>query len=94
LIAGYAVALASGSRPLGGLVLVLGGAICVRAWNARHGPRTATSLAGVMFAAFVLSHVLALATGAWPAVLLVSALTAAVVWLRADSLQAPFAARG
>jgi len=38
-----------------------------------------------VFAAFVLSHVLGLLLGAWPSVLLVSALTGAVVWLRADA---------
>jgi len=39
----------------------------------------------VAFTAFVVSHVLALAIGAWPSVLAVSAVTAAVTWLRADS---------
>jgi hypothetical protein len=40
-------------------------------------------LAGL--AAFVLSHVLARAIGAWPAVLLVSAALAVAAWLRADT---------
>ena len=39
----------------------------------------------VGFAAFVLSHVLALAIGAWPSVLLVSAVVAVVTWTRADA---------
>jgi hypothetical protein len=84
LIAGYAVAVASGSRPLGGLVLLAGGIWCVRAWTLRNGPRTAISLAAVALGAFVVSHVLALLVGAWPSVLLVAAVTAAVVWVRAD----------
>jgi hypothetical protein len=85
LIAGFAVAVASGSRPLGGVVLLLGGMWCVRTWTQRHGPRTAISLASVGLASFIVSHVLALLVGGWPAVLLVAAFTAAVVWVRADS---------
>jgi hypothetical protein len=85
LIAGYAVAVASGSRPLGGLVLLLGGMLCMRIWTLRHGPRVAISLACVALFAFILSHLLALAVGAWPAVLIVAAGTAAVVWVRADA---------
>ena len=85
LIIGYAVAAGTGSRPLGGVVLLAGGLWCVRAWSARHGARTAATLAAVSLAAFVVSHVLALAVGAWPSVLIVSALTAAAVWARADA---------
>ena len=85
LIAGYAVAVGSGSRPLGGVVMLAGGLWCVRAWTLRRGPRTAVSLAGVALGAFVFSHVLALVIGAWPAVLAVSAVTAAVSWFWADA---------
>jgi hypothetical protein len=85
LIVGYAVAVSTGSRPLGGVVLLLGGAWCVRAWMRRHGTRTAATLAGVGVGAFVLSHLLALAIGAWPAVLLVAAAMAAAAWSRADA---------
>jgi hypothetical protein len=85
LIAGYAVAVASGSRPLGGLVMLLGGIWCVRTWTQRHGPGTAISLAGVALASFIVSHVLALLVGSWTAVLLVAAFTGAVVWVRADA---------
>lgn len=85
-IAGYAVVALTGSRPLGGLVLLLGGAWCARAWAREHGTRTAAILTAVAFAAFVLSHVLALAVGAWPSVLLVAAATAAIVWRRADAV--------
>ncbi len=84
LIAGYAVVAASGSRPLGGVVLALGGLCCIRIWARRHGARTAVRLAGVGFAAFVASHVLALAVGAWPSVLLVACAAAAVTWVLAD----------
>ena len=78
LIAGYGVAVASGSRPLGGLVLALLGVICVAIWARRDGRRTAVVLTVVGLGAFALSHVLALAIGAWPAVLLVAAATFAV----------------
>jgi hypothetical protein len=85
LIAGYAVAASSGSRPLGGLVLAAGGVWCIRAWDRRDGRRTAAALGATGFTAFVLSHVLALAIGAWPSVLIVSALTALAAWLASDA---------
>jgi hypothetical protein len=92
LIAGYAVAVASGSRPLGGVVLLAGGLWCVREWTRRNDTRTAVVLACVGLAAFVVSHVLALAIGAWPAVLLAAAAMALVAWLRADA-RPPLTAR-
>ncbi|HEY2632457.1 MAG TPA: hypothetical protein VGI26_08780 [Solirubrobacteraceae bacterium] len=85
LIVAYAVAVSTGSRPLGGVVLALGGLWCIQAWRRRHGTRTAAILACVGLAAFALSHVLALAVGAWPSVLLVSAVMAAVAWREADA---------
>jgi hypothetical protein len=85
LIAGYAVAAGTGSRPLGGVVLLIGGMWCMRAWTRRHGVRTATRLASFGLGAFILSHVLALAIGAWPSVLLVSAAMAAAAWTQADA---------
>lgn len=84
LVAGYAVAVGSGSRPLGGAVLALGGLWCMRAWERRHGLRTALALGCFGLAAFVLSHLLALAVGAWPAVLLASVAMAAVAWRWSD----------
>jgi hypothetical protein len=85
LIASYGVVAASGSRPLGGAVLAAGGLCCIGIWRRRHGTRTAAQLGGVGFAAFVVSHVLALAVGPWPAVLIVAAATAAATWALADS---------
>jgi hypothetical protein len=85
LIAGYAVAVGSGSRPLGGIVLLAGGLWCVREWTRRNDTRTAVVLACAGLAAFVLSHALALAIGAWPAVLLVAAAMALATWVRADA---------
>jgi hypothetical protein len=79
LIAGYGVVAATGSRPLGGVVLAAGGLWCVRAWARRNGPRTAAVLAVAGLAALVLSHLLAPAIGAWPAVLVASAAMAVAV---------------
>ncbi len=92
LLAGWAAVEVTGSRPVGGAVLLAGGLGCATLWRRRHGLRTAAELTGVGFAAFVLSHVLALAIGAWPAVLSVAAVAAVIVWLRADA-PAGFAAR-
>jgi tetrahydromethanopterin S-methyltransferase subunit C len=85
LIAGYGVAVASGSRPLGGLVLAACGFACVAIWLRRDGRRTAALLTGVGLFAFAFSHVLALAIGAWPAVLLVAVATAAVCRRMSDA---------
>jgi hypothetical protein len=78
LIAGYGVAVATGSRPLGGVVLALCGLVCIAVWLRRDGRRTATWLTLEGLGAFALSHVVALAIGAWPAVLLAAAVTFAV----------------
>jgi hypothetical protein len=85
LIAGFAVAVGTGSRPLGGVVLATGGLWCIQAWARRHGRRTALILGCVGFGAFVVSHLLGLVIGAWPSVLFVSAAVAAVVWIQADA---------
>jgi hypothetical protein len=85
LIAGYAVAVGTGSRALGGVVLSICGVCCIAVWAHRHGRRTALTLAGIGLAAFALSHVLALALGAWPSVLLASTAMAAACWTLADA---------
>jgi hypothetical protein len=85
LIAGFAVAVGTGSRPLGGVVLAVGGLWCIQAWAHRHGRRTAVTLGCVGFGAFVVSHLLGLVIGAWPSVLFVSAVVAVVVWTQADA---------
>jgi hypothetical protein len=73
LMAGYGVAVASDSRPLGGLVLAGFALTCIAIWLERDGRRTAAKLAAIGFGAFVLSHLLGLAIGAWPAVLVSAA---------------------
>ena len=84
LIGGYVVARDTGVRPLGGVVLLAGGAWCTRSWLASRGPVVAGALLVVAVAAFAGSHPLAKRVGAWPAVLSVSAVTAAAAWGLAD----------
>jgi hypothetical protein len=85
LIGGFAVAVISGSRALGGVVLAICGLICLAIWLRRDGRRTATMLTVAAFLAFALSHVLGLVIGAWPAVLFTAAATAVLCWRVSDS---------
>ena len=85
LIAGYAVAVATGSRPLGGLVLAACGLVCIGIWVRRDGRRTATLLTIAGLVAFALSHVIGLVIGPWPAVLLAAAIAGALTWRVSDS---------
>ncbi|HWE15039.1 MAG TPA: hypothetical protein VG365_16060 [Solirubrobacteraceae bacterium] len=85
LVAGFAVAVASGSRPLGGVVMAACGLACVAVWLKRDGRRVAVRLAAAGLAAFAFSHVLASVIGAWPSVFVVSAVTAALCWRMSDS---------
>lgn len=89
LIAGFGVAVATGSRPLGGVVLAACGLTCLAAWHRRDPGRTAAGLTVTGLAAFALSHVLGNVIGAWPAVFIVSALTAAACWRWSDSRRDP-----
>jgi thiol:disulfide interchange protein len=84
LIAGFGVAVASGSRALGGVVLAAFAVWCIVIWLRRDGRRTAAWLAAVGLFAFVLSHVLGLVIGAWPAVLVAAAATATASWRLSD----------
>src|SRR5258708_36692194 len=69
LIAGFAVAAASGSRPLGGAVLAAFGLWCIAIWLRRDGPGVALWLRGGGRVAFALSHGLGLVNGPSPALL-------------------------
>ncbi len=94
LIAGYAVAAATGSRPLGGIVLAAFGMFCVMIWLERDGRRTAGRLTAIGLGAFVLSHLLALAIGAWPAVVVAAAGIAVACERLSDSRRVVRAGRG
>lgn len=85
LTAGFAVAVGTGSRPLGGAVLTGCGLACVAVWRRRDGRRTTLWLTAAGLLAFALSHALGLVIGAWPAVLVVSAATAGLYWRVSDS---------
>jgi hypothetical protein len=89
LIAGFAVAVATGSRPLGGIVLAACGLTCIAVWLRRDGRRTTIGLTVAGLLAFAISHVLGLVIGAWPAVLLVAAATAGLCWRVSDSRRPP-----
>jgi hypothetical protein len=85
LVAGYGVAVGTGSRPLGGIVLAACGLPCVAIWERRHGLRRAAALtAGGLFA-FAFSHALGLLIGGWPAVLVTAAATFVAYWRLSDA---------
>ena len=86
LLAGFGVAVASGSRPLGGVVLAVCGVTCIAVWLRRDGARTAAILTVVGLVAFAVSHVLGHVIGAWPAVIVASAVCAALCWRLSDAV--------
>ncbi|HLT11204.1 hypothetical protein [Georgenia deserti] len=85
LIGGYTAARVTGKRPLGGLVLAAAGGLAARTWIARDGAGPAAALTAGYIAAFGLSHPLAKAIGAWPAVLTVTAAHAAAAHVVSDA---------
>ena len=85
LIGGFAVAVSTGSRPLGGAVMAVLGIGCIAVWLRRDGRATAIRLTAAGLLAFAISHVLGLVIGAWPSVIVVSAVTAALCWRLSDS---------
>ncbi len=92
LVLGFAVADLTGSRPLGGVVLFLGGLACGLRWRVLLGLRGALALVLAFLAGFAIAHPLGHAIGAWPAVLLVALAVGAVAWRIADVTPRP--ARG
>ena len=88
LIGGFGVAVSTGSRPLGGVVLAAFGLACIAVSSRRDSRRTTAALTAAGLVAFGVSHPLGHAIGAWPAVLAVSAVTAALCWRLSDSRQA------
>jgi hypothetical protein len=87
LLLGFAVAQATGLRPLGGIVLIAGCAWCALRWLQVRPARIArtAALVVVYLGAFVVSHVIADTLGAWPSVLLAAALTGLAAYVLADS---------
>lgn len=91
LVVGFAVAQATGVRPLGGIVLIAGAGWCARRWRAKVGDRRTALLLFIYLAVFVLSHVIADPVGTWPAVAIVAAIAGASAWALADAVQRPAA---
>ncbi len=77
LLGGYYLARATGIRALGGVGLAAGGATAFKAWQDNRGTATAVALTAVYLGGFGYSHVLHKKIGAWPAVLSVTAASAA-----------------
>ena len=84
LIGGYLVARETKIRPLGGVVLAAGGAICAREWSRKVGPGGAAVLTAVYLGAFGASHPLAKKIGAWPAVFTAAGVSAGAAWAVSD----------
>jgi hypothetical protein len=84
LIGGWQLARRTGNRPLGGAVLAAGGVLAGREWARRTSPAVTGALVVTYLGAFGLSHPLAKRIGSWPAVLAVSAVTAAASYAAAD----------
>lgn len=76
LIAGFAVARAT-RREVGGAVWATAGAIAAREWWLGGGPGAAIGLSALYAGAMGGSHALARRIGAWPSVLVVTAVTVA-----------------
>lgn len=85
LIVGFAVASLTGNRALGGIVLVIGGAVCAWLWWRIAGPWRAAVCVAIAAAAFVVSHPLGALITSWGAVLLVSAVTAGATYALTSS---------
>ena len=84
LLVGFAVAQATGVRPLGGIVLAAGAGWCALRWRRSVGMARTVGLVVLYLVAFAGSHILADAVGTWPAVLLVSAVMGLATLVVAD----------
>jgi len=84
-LASWGAVEASGSRALGGGVLLAGAIALGFVWRSRHGGAVAARLLAAGLLAFVLSHALGLLVGPWPAVVVTAAAMAWATWRLADS---------
>ena len=84
LVLGFAVAQATGVRPLGGVVLALGAGWCALRWRRSVGTARAAGLVGLYLVLFVVSHLIADTVGTWGAVALVAAAMGAATLFAAD----------
>jgi hypothetical protein len=84
LVGGYLVARETKVRPLGGAVLLAGGAVSAREWVRHAGPGGAVALGAIYLGSFAASHPLAKKIGAWPAVFTAAGVSAAAAFLISD----------
>lgn len=78
LILGFAVASLTGNRALGGVILVIGGALCAWWMYQFAGLQRMLAVLAAVFVLFVISHPLGHVIGAWPSVFVVAAVGAAI----------------
>lgn len=84
LLGGWGMVELTGSRAAGGTIMFVLGCCAGLVWLARDGWRVTVVLALVYLLCFVLAHVLALAIGAWPAVIVVAVACAIATYLWSD----------
>jgi hypothetical protein len=84
LVGGYLTARETGIRPLGGVLLGAAGIFAGRTWLAKRGPAVTAALSAVYLLGFGGSHPLAKKIGAWPSVLVVTAVSAGASWALVD----------
>ena len=80
LILGFIAANATGNRALGGVVLIVGGAVCAYLWWRLAGIWRAIACVAVAGVAFAISHPLGAVITSWGSVIAVSAVTAGVAY--------------
>ncbi len=80
LALGFAVADATGVRPLGGVVLFLAALWCGLTWRRERGLPVALGLVAVYLAGFALSHPLGKQIGSWPGVAVICLAVGAITW--------------
>src|SRR5699024_2494841 len=85
LVGGFLTARETGIRPLGGAVLAAAGAYAARSWYAKQGGPAAAGLSPTNTRGCRAPPPLAQKIGAWPAVLAVSAVSAAASYVVSDS---------
>ncbi|MCS5479043.1 hypothetical protein NYP18_05155 [Corynebacterium sp. YIM 101645] len=85
LLGGWLSARETGVRPLGGVVLAAAGGWAARSWLAKTNPATTVALTGLYVGGFGASHPLAKKIGAWPAVAVVTAVTAGAAYALSDA---------
>ena len=81
LVAGFAVALLTGNRLAGGIILLAGGLWCAFALLRIAGPWRTAVVGLVYVVSFAVSHPLGALIGSWTSVILVAAVTAAVAYV-------------